>query len=332
MNHDLRKGKPELAFGLIPDANGLGLTTAQVSEQVRASVQGVNLGESMVNNEPYDVKVRMWPGNIADRSDIAALPISLPNGRQTRLSMVTQSRMVSNWSRIARVNRQRTVTVRGDVDPGVVIGSALVRTFKLQKAAELESKYPGVRFAFAGETQESNETALSLLIAGAIGMVGVYVLLCFQFRNYFEPLVVMTAIPLSAIGVIWGHWLTGFEMTMPSALGFVSLAGIVVNDSILLVLFLKTALSDRTTLDKATNEASRARFRAILLTSLTTIAGLLPLLFETDMQAQVLIPMATSVSFGIMTSTVLVLVVVPCLYGVLSDIGLSRSPRCSNAQ
>jgi multidrug efflux pump subunit AcrB len=118
---------------------------------------------------------------------------------------------------------------------------------------------------------------------------------------------------------------------MPSALGFVSLAGIVVNDSILLVLFLKTALSNGTTVEKAANEASRARFRAILLTSLTTIAGLLPLLFETDMQAQVLIPMATSVAFGIMTSTLLVLVVVPCLYGVLSDIGLSRSPRRLNS-
>lgn len=331
VTHDLRKGKPELAFGLVSGANGLGLTTAIVSEQVRASVQGVNLGESMVNDEPYDVKVRMWPGDIDHRSDIAALPISLPNGRQTWLSMVTQRRMVSNWSRIARVNRQRTVTVRGDVDPDIISGSELVRTFKLQKAAELESRYPGVRFAFAGETQESSETASSLAIAAAIGLVGVYVLLSFQFRNYFEPLVVMTAIPLSAIGVIWGHWLTGIEMTMPSALGFVSLAGIVVNDSILLVLFLKTALSNGTTVEKAANEASRARFRAILLTSLTTIAGLLPLLFETDMQAQVLIPMATSVAFGIMTSTLLVLVVVPCLYGVLSDIGLSRSPRCLNS-
>ncbi|TWU04754.1 efflux RND transporter permease subunit [Stieleria varia] len=155
----------------------------------------------------------------------------------------------------------------------------------------------------------------------SIGLVGVFVLLSFQFRSYFEPLVVMASIPFALIGVLWGHVIVGIDMTMPSALGFASLAGIVVNDSILLVLFLKERRLQKTDILSAATSASRERFRAIVLTSLTTVAGLLPLIFETSLQAQVLIPMAVSIAFGIMTSTVLVLLVVPSLYAVLADLG-----------
>ena len=156
----------------------------------------------------------------------------------------------------------------------------------------------------------------------AIGLVGVFVLLSFQFRNCFESLVVMAAIPFALIGVLWGHVIVGIDMTMPSALGFASLAGIAVNDSILLVLFLKERRLQNMDILAAATSASRERFRAIVLTSLTTIAGLLPLIFETSLQAQVLIPMAVSIAFGIMTSTVLVLLVVPSLYAILADLGL----------
>ena len=146
-------------------------------------------------------------------------------------------------------------------------------------------------------------------------------LLSFQFRSYFEPLVVMAAIPFALIGVLWGHVIVGIDMTMPSTLGFASIAGIVVNDSILLVIFLKERRLQNTDILSAATSASRERFRAIMLTSLTTVAGLLPLIFETSLQAQVLIPMAVSIAFGIMTSTVLVLLVVPSLYAVLADLG-----------
>ena len=236
------------------------------------------------------------------------------------MSSIAERSTGREWSRVARINRQRTVTVRGDVIPSVASGSQLVQQFQTEEARRLEEQYPGVAFDSAGETQESKTTAASLLTAASIGLVGVYVLLGFQFRNYLEPLVVMTAIPLSMIGVLWGHWFMGIDMTMPSALGFISLAGIVVNDSILLVLALKNSIAAGQDVSQAASEASRMRFRAIMLTSLTTIAGLLPLLFETDLQAQVLIPLAVSVAFGIMASTLLVLIVVPCLYGVVIDI------------
>lgn len=133
----------------------------------------------------------------------------------------------------------------------------------------------------------------------------------------------MSAIPLALIGVLWGHLLMGLDMSMPSMMGFVSLAGIVVNDSLLLVLFLKQHIDDGKDPYESASAASRARFRAIMLTSMTTVAGLLPLLFETSLQAQVLIPLAVSIGFGLTASTVLVLIIIPCLYAVLADFRLT---------
>jgi len=154
-----------------------------------------------------------------------------------------------------------------------------------------------------------------------IGLVGIFILLSFQFRSYIEPAAVMVTIPLAMIGVIWGHMLMGLEISMPSIMGAVSLAGIVVNDSILLVTFLKLRAREGYTIPEAAKMASRERFRAVLLTSLTTIAGLTPLLLEKSLQAQILIPLVTSIVFGLLTATVLVLLVVPAIFSVFSDFG-----------
>jgi len=147
------------------------------------------------------------------------------------------------------------------------------------------------------------------------------VLLSFQFRTYTEPLIVMIAIPFSLIGVIWGHVLMGEPISMPSLLGFIALAGVVVNNSILLIIFLKDARSHSSTLMEAAASASRSRFRAVLLTSSTTIAGLLPILFERSLQAQILKPLVISTVFGLLSSTVLILLVLPSFYMILGDLG-----------
>jgi multidrug efflux pump subunit AcrB len=147
-------------------------------------------------------------------------------------------------------------------------------------------------------------------------------LLSFQFRTYTEPLIVMLAIPFSLIGVVWGHGLMGVPISMPSLLGFIALGGIVVNDSILLVIFLKNARKEGLAMHDAAVQASKDRFRAVLLTSTTTIVGLLPLLFERSLQAQILIPLVISTSFGLMASTALVLLALPCMYLILGDFGI----------
>ena len=169
------------------------------------------------------------------------------------------------------------------------------------------------------------ESLGGMVNAFGIGVFGVFCLLSFQFRSYQEPLVIMVTIPFAFIGVIWGHIFMGIDISNPSLLGFVSLAGIVVNDSILLVSFIKLNVAKGKSVAEAGKLASRERFRAVLLTSLTTIAGLMPLLSERSLQAQILKPLACSIVFGLLMSTILVLLAVPCLYTILSDFNLAKS-------
>ena len=152
-----------------------------------------------------------------------------------------------------------------------------------------------------------------------LGLFGVYMLLAFQFRGYLAPIAVMTVIPTALVGVMFGHWFLGLDLTMPSIIGMASLFGVVVNDSILLVVFMRDARSEGTEVVEAAKQSARARFRPILLTSVTTIAGLLPLLTETSLQAQVLIPMAASLAFGLTSATLIGLFLVPSIYCILND-------------
>ena len=189
-------------------------------------------------------------------------------------------------------------------------------------------KYPDLSVSFAGEHKETSTTQSAMRRGAILGLIGIYIILSFQFRSYLEPIVVMIAIPMAFVGVIWGHILMGLDLTLPSMMGFVSLAGIVVNDSILLVAFIKKHTALDMAVEQAVSLASRDRFRAIVLTSLTTIAGLLPLLTERSLQAQILIPLATSIVFGLLASTLLVLIVIPALYTILADFGLTA--HCPN--
>ncbi len=170
--------------------------------------------------------------------------------------------------------------------------------------------------------EETTTTRKSMFRSMMIGFIGIFILLSFQFKTFTEPLIVMIAIPFSLIGVIWGHGLMGVPISMPSLLGFIALSGIVVNDSILLVLFLKNNREQGKSIYEAATRASQDRFRAVLLTSFTTIAGLLPLLFEKSLQAQILVPLVISTSFGLMASTTMVLLVIPCMYMILGDLGI----------
>ncbi|MCO1336163.1 efflux RND transporter permease subunit [Microbulbifer sp. OS29] len=188
----------------------------------------------------------------------------------------------------------------------------------------MEKEYPGLWVTMKGEIENSLITGQSMGRALLVGAIGIYLLLSLQFRSYAEPVIVMTAIPLAFIGVLAGQMIMGKNMSMPSMMGFVSLAGIVVNDSILLVEFVKRRVREGMDVHRAACQASRDRFRAIFLTSLTTVVGLLPLMFETSLQAQIWIPLVTSIVFGISSSTVLILLVLPAMYGILADFGFTE--------
>jgi multidrug efflux pump subunit AcrB len=186
---------------------------------------------------------------------------------------------------------------------------------------DLRNLYPDLFISLEGEVKNSRETNTSVLSGFILGVAGVYLLLSLQFRNYREPFVVLMNIPLALIGVIWGHWLMRLDLTMPSMIGFVSLAGIVVNDSILLVEYVKRRSQEGLAIHDAATQAVRDRFRAVFLTSITTVAGMFPLLSETSLQAQVLVPLVASVVFGISAATGLTLIVLPAAYAILEDLG-----------
>ncbi|MEH6652223.1 MAG: efflux RND transporter permease subunit [Motiliproteus sp.] len=330
---DLRPGKPEFTLHLKDGAYSLGMTAQTISSQLRAAYQGVKVIESSIGLESYDVVVELDDASKNELADFDNFPVINPaNGAIIPLDTLAEIVPTRSYSRIHRVDNQRTVMILGDIDANLNNTGAVLADMQQNYLPQFQQRYPDISLKLQGEVAEGGKTQSSMKTSLLMGLAGVFVLLSFQFRSYIEPVIVMLNIPLALIGVIWGHWLMGLDITMPSMLGFVSLAGIVVNDSILLVEFVKRRIAEGLSVHDAAARASHDRFRAVLLTSLTTIAGMTPLLFETSLQAQILIPLTVSIVFGIASSTLLVLFVVPCCYCILDDFGLAnRNPSAGAA-
>jgi hydrophobic/amphiphilic exporter-1 (mainly G- bacteria), HAE1 family len=321
---DLRPGKPELRISLRDGASTLGVDARQIADQLRAAFFGTTVSQIQRGPEAFDIDVRIDATSKDSLADIDNFTISQADGTLIPLSTIANIETGRGFSRINRVNGQRTVTVQGDVDVAVANANEILADTDKNFFPGLAERYPGVSVSLEGQNKEAQTTQQSMIGGFVLGLIGVYLLLSFQFRSYVEPLIVMIIIPFALIGAIAGHILLGLDFTMPSMLGFVALAGIVVNDSILLVNFIKHYHGQTQSVAEAAPLASSARFRAILLTSLTTVAGLMPLLAETSLQAQILIPLVTSLAFGLMTTTVLVLFLVPAVYSILDDFGLAN--------
>ncbi|RED53679.1 efflux RND transporter permease subunit [Aestuariispira insulae] len=324
LKNDLRPGKPELLITLKEGATELGLDADRIARQMRAAFQGTTASEIQVGSESYEIDVRLAQDDQNSLGDLDYFVVTAPDGTQVPFTSIADVERGRGYSQITRIDGLRAVTVKGDLDPALTNMNQIMADLRSGFFTEMQQRYPSVTLGLEGEAAEQAETATSMLRGFGLGILGVFLLLSFQFRSYLEPIVVMLAIPMAFIGSIWGHVIMGLDFSMPSMLGFASLAGIVVNDSILLVTFIKMRAKETTDLSVAARQASRDRFRAVLLTSLTTIAGMLPLLFETSFQAQVLVPLVTSLSFGLMASTLLVLLIVPVLYTILADFGLTN--------
>jgi multidrug efflux pump subunit AcrB len=282
------------------------------------------VAEVQAGAESYEIDVRLDPHDRDSLGDLDYFTVANTDGSLVPLAAVAQVHLDRGYSRITRIDGLRTVTLQGDVDGRVANTNEVLADMDRQFRGELAQRFPGVSVSLEGASAEAGTTQRSMMSGFVLGLIGVFLLLSFQFRSYVEPLVVMIIIPFALIGAIGGHMLLGLDFTMPSMLGFVALAGVVVNDSILLVNFIKHYHGETRSVAEAAPLASRARFRAIVLTSLTTVAGLLPLLAETSLQAQVLVPLVTSLAFGLMASTTLVLFVVPAFYAILDDFGLAK--------
>lgn len=321
LSDDLRPGKPELRLRLKEGSLSFGVQASTIADQLRAGFFGTTVDEIQVGPESYEIDLRLEELDRSSIQDLLEFRIITMSGDSVPLGAVADLELDRGYSRIHRIDRRRTVTVTGDVDVAVANARQIIDDTTDNFIPGLSRKYPQLEIGQQGESAESAKTGGSMITGFLIGLVGVFILLSFQFRSYIEPLAVMSVIPLAIVGVVWGHIAMGLDLSMPSMMGAVSLSGIVVNDSILLVEFLKLRAREGHNIPVAATMASRERFRAVLLTSLTTIAGLTPLLLEKSLQAQVLIPLATSIVFGLLTSTLLVLLVVPALFSVFSDFG-----------
>jgi len=321
---DLRPGKPEIQVKLKKGAKARGFDARIISKQLRAAFYGITASEIIVRDQSYEVTLRMAASDRSSIADLENFYLMDVNKNKIPLNTLASITHTRGYTGIRRVNGQRTITVTGDVDTRVANTADIIKDTKARFIPTLKKEFPAISIGLEGQAKEMKTSMGGMVKALGIGIFGVFCLLSFQFRSFQEPLVIMVTIPFALIGVIWGHLLMGIDLSMPSMLGFVSLAGIVVNDSILLVSFVKLHTARGEDVAQAGKLASRERFRAVLLTSVTTIAGLFPLLLEKSMQAQILIPLACSIVFGLLMSTVLVLVVVPCLYAILGDFSLLK--------
>ncbi|MGM0701708.1 MAG: efflux RND transporter permease subunit [Pseudomonadota bacterium] len=322
---DQRLGKPQRAYSLASGAHGLGLTADEVAGQLRAALLGEIADTQRIGEQEIEVLVRQAEADRDGLDDLADQTIMLPDGSRVPLSVVTEVAERREWARITRIDGRRTVTVEANVDARQASGQAIVDDLIgsgwLQ---DFREKHPDVEVTFEGQVASSAETAGSIGRGLLIGLVGIFVILSFQFRSYVEPLIVMLSIPLAFIGAIWGHVIMGYYLSTPSLIGAASLAGIVVNNAILLIHFIKEHRARGLDAAAAAGRASRDRLRAILISSTTTIAGLLPLLAETSTQADAIKPLVIAVVFGLLSATVLVLLVIPALYVLFDDWGLAQ--------
>ena len=247
--------------------------------------------------------------------DLSQFPIVLADGSQIPLAAVARLEYQRNFVRIQRIDGMRTLSVYGDAVQSQISVGDVITQLENDVLPSLRTQYPDLLVSYGGQRKDTATTGSSMRTGFLLGLFGIYVILSFQFRSFREPVVVLLAIPLALIGVLWGHLLLGHPLSMPSLMGFVSLAGVVVNDSILLVQCIRQQLERGLQVCNAVVVASQARFRAVFLTSLTTAVGLLPLLLETSLQAQVVKPLVISIVFGIFTSTLLVLFMIGCICG-----------------
>ena len=321
LSDDLRPGKREYRLHLKPGTGVLGLDAKAVADQIRGAFQGVKVDEFPVGSEFYEVNLRLVAADRSGPESLENFTIIGRNGALVPLSVVADIEEVRGWARIHRIKGQRAVSIQGVIDRSLVNAQELLALASSEFVPRLLERYPELRFEVEGQGKEAAKTSLSIGRNILLGLIGVYMLLALQFRDYLAPITIMLVIPTALIGVVFGHLALGLDLTLPSIVGMASLFGVVVNDSILLVFFIRDARTHGTPVSQAAKQAGRERFRSILLTSVSTIAGLTPLLLEKSLQAQILIPLAASLAFGLAVATIAALFLVPASYTILNDFG-----------
>ncbi len=313
---DSRPGKLEYQLNVKERARVMGISAADLAETVRATYYGEEVMRLQRGRHEVKLMVR-YPE--ADRRSLAGfddIRVRGLDGAERPLTELAEVRTERGYSEINRVDQLRSITITADIKEKEGNAGKNVARFRAEFAPKLAAEFPNVRILWEGQAEQSSESMRSLFMGFLVALLAMYVLLTVEFQSYFQPVIVLAIIPFGLVGALWGHALLGLPLTMFSLFGLVALAGVVVNDSIVLMDFINHEVKRGTRVQDALIAAGTRRFRPVILTSMTTVAGLTPMLLETSFQAQVLIPMAASLCFGLLLATVLVLLLVPVLFSL----------------
>ncbi len=332
---DLPYGRQQYIFELTPLAQSAGLTITEVGRQLRAALDGQLLQVFYDADEEIEVRIMLPANERKFQSILEILPVITATGQRFLLSNVVTLSSHQGLELLRHTDAKMGVHVTAEVNARKTNANEVLEKLQQTKIPEIVDKY-GLQVTYKGRAEEERETSSDMKQGGLLALVMIYIILAWVFASYTWPLAVMLVIPFGISGAIFGHWFMNIDLTILSQFGMFGLSGIVINDSIILVTFYKQLRAKGMAVRDALVESSCLRLRAVLLTSLTTIAGLTPLLFETSLQAQFLIPMATSISFGLGFATLLVLFVVPVFLSYIEQFsgyfGQLRNAQGKNTQ
>lgn len=320
IRNSFSRGSQEIKLSIRPEAEILGLTLSDLAKQVRQAFYGDEAQRIQRGRDELKVMVRYPKEKRLSISDLEDMWIRTPNGDLVPFYQVADISIGQGFSTITRINRKRSITIYADIDSEKVESRKVVTEMDEQIIPEILASYPSVKYGVEGASKDQADFLKQLGFAGLGALFLIYGLIAIPTKSYVQPLVIMSVIPFGIIGAIIGHWLLGKTINMMSMYGFIALTGVVVNDSLILVDFINKAKGNGMKMIDVVMQAGTERFRAILLTSLTTFFGIFPLYFESSLQAQFIIPMAISLGFGIMFATIITLFLIPSLYLIKDDI------------
>lgn len=316
IDDDSRPGKWEYQIKVKPRAEAMGVSLADLAATIRASFYGEEVMRLQRGRHEVKLMVRYPREERRSFATLDDIRVTGPDGVKRPIGELAEVAVQRGYSEINRLGQKRSISVLADIDvaKSSLTSAQVVADLQKRLMPDLLEEYPDVRVRWEGEQEQTNESLESLGVGFVVALFAMFVLLTMEFKSYFQPLLILAVIPFGCAGAVFGHAIMGMPLTIFSMFGLVALAGVVVNDSIVLIDFINHRVREGQPLRMALREAGCLRFRPVFLTSITTIGGLLPLLFEKSFQAQFLIPMATSLAFGLATTTLLVLVLVPVMY------------------
>ncbi len=315
-----REGKQEIKLDIKPAAQVYGLRLDDIARQVRQAFYGEEAQRIQRGRDDIKVMVRYPEDERRSLGDLENMRIRTPDGLELPFGEVAEAEMGRGYASIKRVNRRRAVNVTAQVDDTQASAGNILADLSNEILPEIMAAHPGVFFSFEGQEAERRESMAGLKRGFIVALFAIFALLAIPLRSYAQPVLIMSAIPFGLVGAVWGHVIMRLDLTILSMFGLVALTGVVVNDSLVMVVFVNRKRAEGLDHHVAAREAGIARFRPILLTSLTTFFGLTPLILERSLQAKFLIPMAISLAFGVMFATFITLFLIPCGYLILEDL------------